>query len=181
MASNATRLRGLHAKPATAATPESRRGEIAMSSEIDAILDQLERSYTANAWHGPAVLEVLAGLETEASRRRPIRSAHSILEIVIHMAAWKDIVRRRLDGEKFDITPEMDWPAPGEGAAAWEGAKSSLDRAHQRLRESIARFDPARLDQAPAGGSSAYVLIHGIIQHDLYHAGQIALLRKAPA
>jgi uncharacterized damage-inducible protein DinB len=156
-------------------------GEIAMSSEIDNILDQLQRSFTANAWHGPAVLEVLAGVDDDTARRRPIRSAHSILEIVLHMAAWKDIVRRRLDGEKVDVTPEMDWPKPEEGAAAWEGAKASLERAHTRLRESIARQSLARLDQAPAGGSSAYVLMHGIIQHDLYHAGQIALLRKAPA
>jgi len=152
-----------------------------MSSERNSILDQLQRSYTANAWHGPAVLEALAGVDAEAARRRPIKSAHSILEIVLHMAAWKDIVRRRLEGEKFDVTPDMDWPLPGEGPAAWEGARASLDRAHERLRETIARFDPARLDQAPAGGSSAYVLMHGIIQHDLYHTGQIALLRKAPA
>ena len=152
-----------------------------MSSEIDHILDQLQRSFTANAWHGPAVLEVLAGVDADAARRRPIRGAHSTLEIVFHMTAWKDIVRRRLEGDKFDITPEMDWPQPGEGAAAWEGARASLDRAHARLLEVIARFDPARLDQPPAGGSSAYVLMHGIIQHDLYHAGQIALLRKAPA
>ena len=152
-----------------------------MSSEIDPILDQLQRAFTAQAWHGPAVLEVLAGLHEEATRRRPIRSAHSILEIVFHMAAWKDIVRRRLDGETFEVTPEMDWPRPEEGAEAWTGALSSLDRAHARLRESIARFDPARLEQPPAGGSSAYVLMHGVIQHDLYHAGQIALLRKTTA
>ena len=152
-----------------------------MSSEIDRILDQLNRAYTAQAWHGPAVLEVLDGIDAEAARRRPIRSAHTILEIVVHMAAWKDIVRRRLEGEKFDVRPEMDWPVPGEGATAWAAALESLGRAHAGLRESIARFDPLRLDQAPAGGSIAYVLMHGIIQHDLYHAGQIALLRKAPA
>jgi uncharacterized damage-inducible protein DinB len=152
-----------------------------MSSEIDRILDQMNRAYTAQAWHGPAVLEVLAGIDDATARRRPIRTAHSILELVTHMTAWKDIVRRRLEGEKFDVRPEMDWPAAGDGAAAWPAALESLERAHARLRESVARFDPQRLDQAPAGGSIAYVLMHGIIQHDLYHAGQIALLRKAPA
>lgn len=152
-----------------------------MSSEIEHILDQLQRSYTAHAWHGPAVLEVLAGVGPELARKRPIRSAHSILEIVVHMAAWKDIVRRRLDGEKFDVTPELDWPQPEAGAGVWENALASLDRAHARLRESIARYDAAQLEQPPAGGSTAYVLMHGIIQHDLYHAGQIALLKKPAA
>jgi uncharacterized damage-inducible protein DinB len=75
----------------------------------------------------------------------------------------------------------MDWPVAGDGDGAWPAALESLERAHARLRESVARFDPQRLEQAPAGGSTAYVLMHGIVQHDLYHAGQIALLRKAPS
>jgi len=150
-----------------------------VSFEIARILDQLDRAYTAQAWHGPAVQEVLAGVSAESARRRPLRAAHTIVEIVLHMAAWKDIVRRRLEGEKFDVTPEMDWPNPEGGAAAWEGALANLERAHARLRDSLARYDPAKLDESPAGGSSAYVLMHGIIQHDLYHAGQIALLRKS--
>ncbi|MGH7742603.1 MAG: DinB family protein [Candidatus Eiseniibacteriota bacterium] len=149
-----------------------------MSSEIDRILDQLQRAYTAQAWHGPAVLEVLAGVDATAARRRPIRSAHTILELVFHMTAWKDIVRRRLEGEKFDVTPAMDWPVPDEGDGVWERALAGLERAHLRLRDGVARFDPEKLDQAPASGSTAYVLMHGIIQHDLYHAGQIALLKK---
>ena len=151
-----------------------------MSTEIDRILEQLKRAYSANAWHGPAVLEVLESVSAESARRRPIQSAHSIAELVSHIAAWKVIVRRRLEGEKFDVTPEMDWPAVADAPGVWEGALANLDRAHAHLRESIARFDAARLDQAPAGGSSAYVLMHGIIQHDLYHAGQIALLKKPP-
>lgn len=146
--------------------------------EIERILDQLKRSYTADAWHGPAVHEVLRGVSPDAARRHPIAGAHSILEIVLHMTAWKTIVRRRLDGEKFDVTPEMDWPKPADGDAAWERALAGLDDAHARLHESIARYDDARLGTAPAGGASAYVLMHGVIQHDLYHAGQIALLRK---
>jgi uncharacterized damage-inducible protein DinB len=146
--------------------------------EIERILDQLKRSYTAEAWHGPAVLEVLHGVSASAARRRAIASAHSILEIVLHMAAWKTIVRRRLDGEKFDVTPEIDWPQPADGDAAWQQALAELDQAHARLQASIARYDDSGLLAPPAGGASAYVLMHGIIQHDLYHAGQIALLRK---
>lgn len=147
--------------------------------EIERILDQLKRSYSADAWHGPAVLEVLHGVNADTARRRPIASAHSILEIVLHMAAWKTIVRRRLDGEKFDVTPEMDWPKPADGEATWERALAELDLAHSKLRDRIARYDDSGLLAPPAGGASAYVLMHGIIQHDLYHAGQIALLRKA--
>ena len=148
-------------------------------SEIVRISDQLRRAFEGEAWHGPAVREVLAGVTAGQAARRPIPSAHTIWEIVLHIAAWETIVRRRLTGEKVDAAPEMDWPPVREtDEAAWSRALAQLERGHGELRDAVARFDPARLDEKPAGGSTAYTLMHGAIQHDLYHAGQIAVLKK---
>ena len=129
--------------------------------------------------HGPAVLEALEGVDAQQASARPIAAAHTIWELVLHMIAWKSIVRRRLRGEKVEVTPEVDWPpVGGDRADDWPGAIARLKQEHAELTEVVAGFGADRLEQAPAGGTTAYTLIHGIIQHDLWHAGQIILLRK---
>ncbi len=149
-------------------------------TEIERIHDQLRRVFEGESWHGPSVREALAGVTAAQAAAHPIPGVHSIWELTLHIAAWEDIARRRLGGEKVDATPEMDWPPVGEvGDAAWASAIDQLSRGHAALRETITRFDPAKLDLAPSGSSStAYVLMHGAIQHDVYHAGQISLLKK---
>ena len=152
-------------------------------SEIERILDQLKRAYEGNAWHGPSVCEALAGVSAEQAAARPLTRAHSIWQLMQHIAVWEDAVRRRLSGDRAQITlasPE-DWPqAEDKSETAWEQAKVALNRGHEALREAIARVDESRLDEPILEGmSSVYVTLHGIIQHDLYHAGQIAILKKA--
>jgi uncharacterized damage-inducible protein DinB len=150
-------------------------------SEIRRILDQITRAHERMAWHGPALREVLDGVTAGTAAARPMPAAHSIWEIVLHLATWESVVRRRLRGERFEPGPAEDWPAVGEtDTRAWEAALRALFAGNLALREAIARYDEARLDLAPDGGQqSAYVLMHGAIQHALYHAGQIAILRKA--
>jgi hypothetical protein len=95
------------------------------------------------------------------------------------MRAWKAIVRRRLAGERLRLTHGMSWPPVGKRReSAWPRAIADLKREHARLRATIARYDPARLDAKPVGRHSAYLLMHGVIQHDLWHAGQIMLIRR---
>ena len=154
-------------------------------TEIERILDQLQRAYEGNAWHGPAVREVLAGVTAAQAAARPLENAHTIWELVHHIAVWESVVRRRLEGERSEInisSPE-DWPPPDDKSeAAWEQAKASLDRGHHALREAIARVSESRLDEPILEGlSTVYVTLHGAIQHDLYHAGLIAILKKATA
>jgi uncharacterized damage-inducible protein DinB len=159
----------------------SRRGKHyhAAMSEIDRIVDQLRRAWEGEAWHGPSVREALAGITAEHAAARPISDAHSIWEIALHIGAWEDIVRRRLSGEAVNATPEMDWPpVTATDDDAWAGAQAELERIHRGLVDAIAAFDASKLDHKPAGGSTAYVLMHGAIQHDLYHSGQIVILRK---
>src|SRR6266478_4379152 len=109
--------------------------------------------------------------------------AHSIWELVHHIAVWENVGRRRLTGDRaaIDISSPEDWPpADDTDDAAWEQAKAALDRGHQALVEAITKVTESRLD-APVfeGMSTVYVTLHGVIQHDLYHAGQIAMLKKA--
>ena len=152
-------------------------------TEIERIQDQLKRAFEANAWHGPSVSEVLNGITAEQAHARPLRNAHSIWELVRHIAVWEDVGRRRLSGDRaqIEISSTEDWPPPEDTSeAAWEKAKEALNRGHQALIGAIARTPESRLDEPIfAGMSTVYVTLHGVIQHDLYHAGQIAMLKKA--
>ena len=151
-------------------------------SEIQRIEDQLRRAFEGHAWHGPAVRELLAGVTAVKAAARPLSDAHSIWEIVLHIATWEKVVRRRLQGEEVaDLSPEQDWPTVQDtGETAWRKACDDLDRGHHALRQAIVRSGEVRLAEMVLGKEhSVYHMLHGVIQHDLYHAGQIAILKKA--
>ncbi|MGH9650586.1 MAG: DinB family protein [Terriglobales bacterium] len=150
-------------------------------SEVERIVDQLRRAYEGEAWHGPPLKQILAGVTAEQAARRPVANAHAIWELVLHIAVWESVVRRRLAGEVTDPSPEQDWP-PGRDTseAAWKKALADLEHGHLQLRQSIALLSDDQLsDKAPGKDYSLYGMLHGVIQHDLYHAGQIAPLKKA--
>ena len=151
-------------------------------SEVQRIVEELRQAFEGPAWHGPAVCTLLADISAERAAARPLANAHSIWEIVLHIAAWEDVVRRRLAGEVIvDVADDQDWPPVRDpDAEAWQQTLRHLEQTNRALREAIAKFDDAHLADRVAGkDQSVYVMLHGVIQHDLYHAGQIALLRKA--
>jgi len=151
-------------------------------AEVEHIADQLRRAFEGKAWHGPSVREVLAGVTAEQAARHPLPDAHSIWEIVVHIGVWEAFVRRRLEGEVItDVPPEQDWPPVADTSeAAWKRTLEDLERGHQRLRKVISELPESRLSETVSGmGYSVYFMLHGVVQHDLYHAGQIALLKKA--
>lgn len=143
--------------------------------------DQLRRAFEGEAWHGPSLMELLADVTAQEAAERPIPNAHTIWEIVLHIAGTYGLVIRRLRGNFEPLTPEQDWPPQPEtpDAQEWLVALNGLRSAHQDLRRAIASYDPASLDQPLGTPASAYVQFAGLPQHDLYHAGQIALLKKA--
>ena len=149
-------------------------------TEIERITDQLRRAFEGEAWCGSALREVLADVTAESAARRMLANAHSVWEIVLHVAAWKDAVRRRLAGERVVTPAEGDFPSVVEtDATAWRNAIEMLETRHTELREAVARLDDAWLEEPIVEGmSSLYVTLHGAVQHDLYHAAQIALLKK---
>ena len=150
-------------------------------SETRRIADQLRRAFEGEAWHGPAVKEALAGVTARQAAARPIPEDHTIWEVTAHIAVWEDVVRRRLAGEKVELLDTQDWPPANQGGDhAWQALLERLEAGNRALRDAILAFDESRLDQKPGVSSvTAYVLMHGAIHHDLYHAGQISLLRKS--
>ncbi len=157
-------------------------------TEIERIEDQLRRAFAGDAWHGSSLIEILAGVTAEEARAKPLPNAHSIWEIVLHVAAWDGAVRQRLEGETVRAPDEGDWPEVRDTSeAAWKDALARLTKRHEELRETIKLLADEWLDEhlgqerdpPTGGGVSVYTTLHGIVQHNVYHAGQIALLKKA--
>lgn len=149
--------------------------------EIERIRGQIHRAFEGEAWHGPSLREALEGVTAQQAAARSIPNAHSIWELVLHLAAWEDVVRRRMGGEQVVEPPEGDWPAVRDtDEAAWQAAREHLQARHRALLETVSSLDEATLDEKPYEGTvSRYVGLHGIAEHTAYHAGQIALLKKA--
>ena len=150
-----------------------------MANETTRIADQLRRSYEGIAWHGPSLKELLDGVDTETASRRPLPGAHTIWELVLHIAAWAAVARRLLAESVYvSLTGEADWPVP---QGSWEEARAHLEREQLSLVEEVKKLSDDRLNEIIAAEKkySIYFLLHGVVQHNLYHAGQIALLKKA--
>ena len=154
-------------------------------TEVERIRDQFQRAFDGEAWHGPSVLSLLEGVTAEQAAAHPIPGAHSIWELTLHIAAWEDACRRRLEGDPAQLSDDENFPPVNDPSeAAWENSKRKLIDAHRRLLDTLATIDDSRLDQPIMNSSeipfsSAYVTLHGGVQHSLYHAGQIAILKKA--
>ncbi|HTW32558.1 MAG TPA: DinB family protein [Candidatus Sulfotelmatobacter sp.] len=150
-------------------------------SEAARIADQLRRAFDGSAWHGPALLELLKDVDAATAAARPIPSAHSIWELVLHIAAWDNAGIRRLAGAKCQLKARANFPpVPEPTEAAWREAVTAAKRTHETLIKTVAGLTESRLrDQVPGKRYDFYHMLHGIAQHELYHAGQIALLKKA--
>ena len=154
-------------------------------SEVARISDQLQRAFNGEAWHGPSVLKILDGVTAQQAAAHPIPGAHSIWELTLHIAAWKNACKRRLEGDPAQLSDEEDWPSIEDTSEeSWHTAQQILLDSHQALLDAIAALDDSKLDRfiienAETPFSSVYVTVHGVVQHDLYHAGQIAILKKA--
>ena len=150
------------------------------------LADQIRRAFEGNAWHGDSVLELLAGVDAKTEAAKPIANAHSIWELLLHIGAWDDAARRRTGGEAVTLSDEQNFPSVREvSEAAWRQAIESVKQTHNQLIQAVAAFPDSRLmDQVPGKTERYYnffYLFSGIVQHELYHAGQIALLKKAQA
>jgi uncharacterized damage-inducible protein DinB len=157
-------------------------------SEVSRLVDQLEREHGGEPWHGQPLAGILSGLTHQQAAARPLPGGHTIWEIVLHLTAWKNEVRNRLGGAPAGEPDEGDWPVPpsSPGPDEWRDALAALDEAHHALVSVIARmpdsqlFDRTNDPRVDAESADTYFqLVEGILQHDIYHSGQIALLKKA--
>jgi uncharacterized damage-inducible protein DinB len=151
---------------------------IASVSESSRIADQLRRSYEGPAWHGPSLKEALESVTAEMSARRYSADLHTIRELVVHLSTWAAAARRFVvENFYVSLTGADDWPAP---TGNWSDALENLARAQRELWEEVDKLPDARLEDVLSVPKhyTVYILLHGVVQHNLYHAGQISLLKK---
>lgn len=158
--------------------------------EVDRLADLVERVVEGDPWHGPSVVSLLHGVAARDAAAAPVAGAHSIRELVVHMTGWAREVSARLGGAPAGAPEAGDWPAVGHaGEAAWKAALVALVESHRALAAAIRAAADSALDtpvadhrDAAAGvGLSRYLTLHGLVHHTAYHAGQIALLKRALA
>lgn len=148
-----------------------------MNSESLRIADQLRRAFIGEAWHGAPFRELLTGISSGQAGGHPLPSAHSIWELVLHIDIY---TRAAFEATRGTPIPKLfetkaDWPAMN---GSWEAARSQLFKNAEQLAQAIEAFDDARLHEiVPGRAYDFYFLFHGIVQHSLYHAGQIAILK----
>jgi uncharacterized damage-inducible protein DinB len=155
-------------------------------SQTARLADQIRRAFEGGAWHGDSIKELLAGVSADTAAARPIKNAHNIWELVLHIAAWDDAVLRRTGGTAVELTDEQNFPPVKDTTpASWRRTVSHLEQTHNKLINAVASFPDVRLrDQVPGKAEDYYdfyYMFSGIVQHELYHAGQIALLKKMSA
>jgi uncharacterized damage-inducible protein DinB len=145
-------------------------------NEITRISRILRHAFEKNAWHGPAIKEVLGDITEEQSQKK-LNNSHSIIELVAHMTAWRTYTIRKLEGdESFDIeNNESNFPH----LKNWSVAQTALEESQIRLSSMLNDLPEEKLfEKVPGRKYDFYTLIHGMIHHDIYHLGQIQLIKK---
>ncbi|MGB7584772.1 MAG: DinB family protein [Terriglobales bacterium] len=153
-------------------------------SECARLADQIRRAFEGEAWHGDSVLELLANVDAKIAAAHPIKGAHSIWELLLHIAAWDDDVLRRAGGIVVELSDEENFPPINDASeTAWRKAVEHVKGKHAALVKGVAAFPDSRLFDPVPGKPQKYYdhfyMFSGIVQHELYHAGQIALLKRA--
>jgi uncharacterized damage-inducible protein DinB len=156
-------------------------------NERDRLIDQFVREIDGQPWHGPSLAAILDGISAEQAARKPSPDAHSIWELVLHMTGWKREVARRAEGHSAGEPAAGDWPAVGDVTEArWAEARADNRRAHEELVDLVRRLSEEKLSAKVTGDTAAFIgagisvkaTLYGLLQHDVYHAGQIAMLKK---
>lgn len=152
-------------------------------TEARSIGEALKKSLAGPVWHGPAVFEVLEGVTATQAAARPVENAHTIWELITHLAVWAEVTLARTQGRgPEDVPPEEDWPAMPDTTdeTAWRALKERLRRAHDDWYAELDTIDETKLHRPwKENAATPAVMAYGTVQHNAYHAGQIGLLKKA--
>ena len=149
-------------------------------NEIEFVVDQLKRMYEGEAWHGPSLMEALAGVNAATAAARPLPSAHSIWQLVLHVANWNEVFLKRMNGAALQLSPEEDFPTVTDTSeTAWKAALEKLKNSHKKLQQAVLHADSSFLErQVPGKDYNFRFMLHGVVQHQAYHAGQMSILKK---
>jgi uncharacterized damage-inducible protein DinB len=154
-------------------------------TEIARITDELRRAFDGEPWHGYSLFKILEGVNAAQAAKRPVGSAHSIWELVLHIAAWEGAVCRRMTGVAVKLSAAKNFPRVDDNsAAAWQKALAHVRETHEELMAAVKAFPEASLRKRVPGKQvegahyTFLFMLEGLAQHAAYHAGQIALLKK---
>lgn len=150
-------------------------------SRIDQIVHELKCAFDGEAWHGPALMEILEGVDAKTALARPVPTAHNIWELVLHITGWERVIIRRLYGEKLVLSDAENFGHIKETTeGAWKLAISSLQNTHASLIKTVSSLSEDKLSSpVPGKPYDVEFMLHGAAQHAAYHGGQISLLKRA--
>lgn len=154
------------------------------SNEAALLVEQLRNAFEGNAWHGPALLELLADVDAATAAAHPFPDTHSVWELVLHIAAWDGAVNRRIVLGKFGKALQLNDaenfpPVTDKSSAAWKETLARTKKTHRDLLKTVAGLSDSRLrERVPGKPYDIGFMVQGVAQHELYHAGQIAILKK---
>ena len=150
-------------------------------SEISFIVDQLNRAFDGEAWHGPALMEILEGIDAKTAAARPINKAHCIWELVIHVTGWEQVACRRLQGKVATLSDAQNFGhLDSTTEESWQSTVTGLRQTHAELITLVSGLGESRLtDRIPGKDYDVRFMLYGVVQHAAYHAGQIAILKRA--
>jgi uncharacterized damage-inducible protein DinB len=150
--------------------------------QIEQIVEELKLSFEGEPWHGPSLMEILESVDAKTAAARPIPDAHSIWELVLHIAAWEQAIRTRIAEKRaLELRDEQNFPRVTEvSEAAWRRTVENLQQNHRELIATVSGLTEAQLgEQVPGKPYDIRFMLHGAAQHTAYHGGQIALLQRA--
>ncbi len=140
------------------------------------LLDQFRRTFDGEAWHGPALMEVLSSIPAEHAEKR-LGNSHSMGELMGHVLAWREFAIEKLEGDaEYKVSEEENFPVVT--AENWPAVLARLEASQHRLLEMIKSMSDEKLDEVVPGKTHTFsVLLHGLVHHDVYHLGQLVLMK----
>ncbi len=146
---------------------------------VERMLLQLNANFDGNPWHGTSLRRIVDGIDDAKANAHILANSMTIHELLAHVTAWNEIVAKMIGGEVVTVTPEIDFPKVD--GVAWADTVARLERAHTKLIDAVARMKDSDFDAiVPGKKYDADTLLQGILEHNTYHAAQIALLKKQP-
>lgn len=149
-------------------------------TEVDRILAHYERAMNGSAWHGDPVWQILDDISADEASKRGIPQAHTIWELVSHMTFGENVAAQRLAGASVETPDALNFPAmPAPTEEHWQAALTAFRESNARFREAVCQLPATQLDELTARRKRTfYQEAHGLITHNVYHAAQIALMKR---
>ena len=149
-------------------------------NEVKFVMDQLMTTFSGDSWHGPSVMKNLEGVTADEASERPLGERHTVWELTDHMTFWLEETLKALRAKEVPKPDKvMDWPRMGVGEEQWSQSVKRLEAAVNMLIDELAGWSTKDLEKMVGGADYSYrQMLHGVVHHNLYHAGQIAVLKR---